>query len=357
MLQPGMICCLSPCLGVSRRRVASTRRCTPSRLKRAAPGAPDQTKKTHPPPYRAMVATGGHTHYMRQWRHKRRMETLLKKPGGKLRRGRDKPGPIMAAPTCDYQVDRLRQFQQWYRNHAQPHEKRFQDSSDFIRSMRLPLMSPSQYLAALMAFWWLDDCGRDAVGWLLAEPKPNWQDVRRLLDIAAETAPAAKPRRRGLGAVPAKRNLKTRSFLTVQRWHTLVVDQNVLAPLAQAMATKPPQPRMQTSCAATVLAAVRGVGPYLAKNIINTLFSHGFVEFDLGIVGPGALATLTWLRGGEGNLSSQGFWPTVKGPAAVIARRNGVLPLAGYAARLVPLAVFLGCRPESLAPAPDPPHR
>ena len=157
--------------------------------------------------------------------------------------------------------------------------------------------------------------------------------------------------------MPATSNTKTRSFLTVQRWHTLVVDQNVLAPLAQYLATKPPKPKMQTSCAATALAAVRGVGPYLAKNIINTLFSHGFVEFDLGIVGPGALATLTWHRGGEGNLSSQGFWPTVKGPAAVIARRNGVLPLAGYAARLVPLAVFLGCRPESLAPAPDPPHR
>jgi hypothetical protein len=265
---------------------------------------------------------------MRQCRQKRRMETLLKKPGGKRQRGRDKPRPSMAALSCDFQFDRLRQFQQWYRNHAQPHEKRFQDSVDLIRSVRLPLTSPSPYLAALMAYWWLDDCGRDAVGWLLAEQTPNWKDVRRLLTIAAGTvATAAKPRRRGLGAVPADSNTKTRSFLTVQRWHMLVVEKNALAPLAQAMATKPPQPKMQTSCAATALAVVRGVGPYLAKNIINTLFSHGFVEFDLGIVGPGALATLDWLWGGEGALPSQGFWPTAQAQAAVIARQ-GVAQLA-----------------------------
>ena len=285
-----------------------------------------------------MVAIGGHTHYMRQWRHKRRMDTLVKNPGGKRRCRRAKPKceprPSIAAPSGDFRFDRLRQFQQWYRNEAQPQEKGFAESVDFIRSMRLPLTSlPSAYLAALMAYWWLDDCGRDAVGWLLAEPKPNWQDVRRLLTIAAGTvAPAAKPRRRGLGAVPANSNTKTRPFLTVQRWHTLVVGQNALAPLVRAMATKPPQPKMKTSCAAAALAVVRGVGPYLAKNIINTLLSHGIVEFDLGIVGPGALATLAWLRGGDSTLPSQGLWPTTQAPAAVIARQ-GVARLAEMESR------------------------
>ena len=50
-------------------------------------------------------------------------------------------------------------------------------------------------------------------------------------------------------------------------------------------------------------------------------------EFDLGIVGPGALATLAWLRGGEGTLPSLGFWQTAQAPAAVIARQ-GVARLA-----------------------------
>ena len=58
------------------------------------------------------------------------------------------------------------------------------------------------------------------------------------------------------------------------------------------MAVVPPQPKMQTSCAAAALAHVRGVGPYLAKNVTNTLFAHGFLEFGLGAAGPGALATL-----------------------------------------------------------------
>ena len=103
--------------------------------------------------------------------------------------------------------------------------------------MRMPWTTSSPaYLAALMAYWWLDDCGRDAVGWLLAEPKPNWQDVRRLLTIAAGTVgPAAKRRRRSLGEVQANNNTNTRTFLTVQRWHMMVVGQNALAPLARAM--------------------------------------------------------------------------------------------------------------------------
>ena len=63
------------------------------------------------------------------------------------------------------------------------------------------------------------------------------------------------------------------------------------------------------------------------KNIINTLFWHGVLEFDLGIVGPGALATLAWLQGGDNTLPSTGLWPKARAPAAVIAR-EGVARLA-----------------------------
>ena len=245
-------------------------------------------------------------------------------------RGRRKNGPrANIATPCDFCWDRLREFQQWYRNRAQPHEKRFQESVDLICSLQLPVTAqPSAYLAALLAYWWLDDCGRDAVGWLLAEPKPNWQDVRRLLSVAAGmAAPAAKPRRRGLGATPANSNPKNRAFFIVQRWHAIVVDQDALASLARSMGPRASKYKMKASKAASALAVVRGVGPYWAKNVINTLFSHGFLEFDLGVVGPGALATLAWLRGGEGTLQSQGIWPTVDTRAAVIARQ-GVAQLA-----------------------------
>ena len=65
----------------------------------------------------------------------------------------------------------------------------------------------------------------------------------------------------------------------------------------------------------------------MAKNVINTLSAHGFLEFDLGVVGPGVLATLAWLRGGEGTLPSLGSRPTAQAPAAAIARQ-GVVRLA-----------------------------
>jgi hypothetical protein len=55
---------------------------------------------------------------------------------------------------------------------------------------------------------------------------------------------------------------------------------------------------------------VRGIGPYLAKNVINTLLAHGLLEFDVGIVCPTALATVSFLRGDKGALPSCcGLWP------------------------------------------------
>jgi hypothetical protein len=67
---------------------------------------------------------------------------------------------------------------------------------------------------------------------------------------------------------------------------------------------------MTTSCAADLLSQVRGIGPHLAISVINTLLSHGLLEFDVGIVGPGALATVFFLRGGRGALPRcHGLWP------------------------------------------------
>ncbi len=45
---------------------------------------------------------------------------------------------------------------------------------------------------------------------------------------------------------------------------------------------------------------MRGIGHGLAADVLNTLLSHGLLMFDIGIVGPGALAAVFYLRGGEG---------------------------------------------------------
>jgi len=281
-----------------------------------------------------MASPAGHAAYMRRWRQQRRVAMVIKSAErNKAKRGKlktDKAPATLAMPSA-FRCERLRQFQQWYRNRALPHQRTFHASADFVRSLRLPVSAlPAPYLAALMSFWWMDDRRRDAVGWLLTDPKPNWAHIRRLLTRASVTAePAAQPRRRGLGALPSGVVPRDRAFTTVRHWHSVVVEGNVLEPLARKMPTGP-KPRlgirangkMSTSDAASVLAGVRGVGPYLAKNIINTLFWHGFLVFDRGVVGPGALTTLTWLRGGSDTLQSQGLWPMARTTQADSAQQD-----------------------------------
>lgn len=271
---------------------------------------------------------------MRRWRQQRRAAIVIKPVGrNKTKRSQhstDKLPATLATPNA-FCCQRLRQFQQWYRNRALPDQRRFHVSADFARSLRLPVSAlPAPYLAALIAFWWMDDRARDAVGWLLTDLKPNWADIRRLLTRASVTAvPAAQPRRRGLGALPSGVSPRDRTFSTVRHWHLVVVEAKALEPLVRKLPAGP-RPRlgirahgmMSTCDAASVLAGVRGVGPYLAKNIINTLFWHGFLEFDRGVVGPGAMTTLTWLRGGSDTLQSQGLWPMARTIQADTAQQD-----------------------------------
>jgi hypothetical protein len=58
------------------------------------------------------------------------------------------------------------------------------------------------------------------------------------------------------------------------------------------------------------LTSVRGVGPYLAKNVLDTLVLHGMVDFDLGVVGPGSIASISYLRGGSNSMNRAGYWPS-----------------------------------------------
>jgi hypothetical protein len=109
-------------------------------------------------------------------------------------------------------------------------------------------------------------------------------------------------------------NKRLRQYLSIRRWHNVIKKDAAIQAIAQA------RPKMTTSYAAAALATVSGIGPYLAKNVINTLLTHDLLEFDAGIVGPGALASLSWLRGGSQAVRARGCWPMASGADAVAAR-------------------------------------
>ena len=76
------------------------------------------------------------------------------------------------------------------------------------------------------------------------------------------------------------------------------------------LAAKKRQARLKTSCAAYFLTAVHGIGQCLAiKKVIATMLSHGLLNYDVCVVGPGSLATATYLCGGNGTLQSSGSLP------------------------------------------------
>jgi hypothetical protein len=318
----------------SHTQLAAARLDTRLELAKAAPGAPQpigpvmsvasmrrlREKCPSTPESRAR-----HARLMQKIRARRRVQQLLN-TGHSTRRSvvlhaRGSPCcRLGASVSLEMHVARLRQFQHWYRATASPFHRRYQESPELVRSLRLPLKSPSAWLAAVIAYWWMEDCARDAVGWLLAVPDPDWSRIGELLRWAGTVsrsgavrhAIAGRRYRRGSGAMPVRgcaRNF--RAILSIQRWHELVVSGGGLSELVKALtAPATPTPRMTTSCAADLLSQVRGIGPYLAKNVINTLLSHGLLEFDVGIVGPGALTTVIFLRGGTVALSRcYGLWP------------------------------------------------
>ena len=298
-------------------------------LAKAAPGAPQpihlmrSMRRPVKKPPSTPESRAGHTRFMQEWRGRRRVQQLLK-IGQSTRRtaalhARGTPRcRLDALLALELHPARLREFQHWYRATASPAHRRYQDSPDLVRSLRLPLKSASAWLAAVIAYWWMDDCARDAVGWLLTLAEPDWSQIGELLRWAGTVSRNgavrhAGPRyRRGTGAAKVSRCAPNfRAIPSLRRWHELVVNGGGLSQLVKALrAPVAPMPRMTTSCAADLLSQVRGIGPHLAISVINTLLSHGLLEFDVGIVGPGALATVFFLRGGRGALPRcHGLWP------------------------------------------------
>ena len=286
----------------------------------------------------------GHARFMQEWRGRHRVQQLLK-VGKSTRRTAFSCARgtlscrLDALLVLDLHPARLREFQHWYRATASPAHRRYQDSPDLVRSLRLPLKSPSAWLVAVIAYWWMEDCARDALGWLLTFPEPDWLQIGELLRWAGTVARNGAVRRHGCprdprGTVAAPERICPRNFRTVlplRRLHELVVNVGSLSQLVKALkAPAAPTPRMTASCAADLLSRTRGIGPGLAADVLNTLLSHGLLEFDVGIVSPGALAAVFYLRGGEGTQPRcYGLWPrqadkyTVRDAIAHLAALEG----------------------------------
>ena len=79
------------------------------------------------------------------------------------------------AGHLNFKIDRLREFQTWYRTVAAvalPSQRSFQDSPDLIRSLRLPMTCPSAYVAALVAYCWCDSFRRVAIAYAVNHARP-----------------------------------------------------------------------------------------------------------------------------------------------------------------------------------------
>ncbi|MFM7981181.1 MAG: hypothetical protein ACKPKO_17875, partial [Candidatus Fonsibacter sp.] len=87
------------------------------------------------------------------------------------------------------------------------------------------------------------------------------------------------------------------NFASLRRLHELVVQEKCLPELVAAVKNPKRSPRLTSSLAASFLTADHGIGTYLAKHVIATMLSQGFIDFDVTVVGPGSLATVTYLCG------------------------------------------------------------
>lgn len=239
---------------------------------------------------------------------------------------------------CGLLPGRLRSFQLWLRRRAPPAWRRVHLAAEMERSrriLRLPGLAGSRmWLVALVSFWWLDAVSRETVVPELAlQSEPEWDYVRFCLTLAGEVARDNPPRRvdgptglgrRGPGAVgkedldPGNRDggerggrRVERTWRTLQAWHEGIVGGKAEA--VSALADRfDSRDAVSSSEAARALRTLPGCGPYLAKNVINTLLLMGLVRFDVGVLGPGAIRSLEFLRGSP--LQSPGLWPDQPDP-------------------------------------------
>ena len=232
-------------------------------------------------------------------------------------------------------------LQQWFRSRAQPGEKSCQHSMDLPRGLRspltlLPTTRPPSSLASTTTG------GATLFASCLSSRSPTGSNryagwCRRRKDPAADEVRAWR-------SPPANRTSEP-SLTTLQRWHAHVVDQNALAPLVRAMAAVHPQPtgqlRGSRSCACPRRRAVLG----------EERHQHAVRARLLGVwpgcCRPRCAGHSRLAQGRQGHPAAAGLLADIASPSGGprppgcgAACGHVAMPLAGYAARLVPLTVF-----------------
>jgi hypothetical protein len=256
------------------------------------------------------------------------------------------PEPAAAPWLATLNPGRLRQFQRWFRHIAPMSWRRVHLAAEMERSLRLPRCGGGphgkrRWVAAVAAFWRLQPAGRDALGTELAVAvDPDWPTLQYLLACSYTSnrtprplhGPAGSGRRgRGFpriprialptqaaelfGSDPGWRKASRQAaddIVTIKTWHEVIVSGT--ACLVAELADNLCETGLWTSSkAAAALKTLPGCGPYLATNIINTMLLRGLLQFDEGVLGPGAIRSLAFLQGADNGtrvqLQNAGLWP------------------------------------------------
>ena len=105
----------------------------------------------------------------------------------------------------EFQCKPLRQFQTWFRQKALPSQKFMRCAGDMRRALRFPrptsVPEVRVWLFALVGYWWSTPYGRDALGYELLMPNPDWHRIGSRLQLSASGPRAGMSgvRRRGYG--------------------------------------------------------------------------------------------------------------------------------------------------------------
>ena len=98
-----------------------------------------------------------------------------------------------------------RRFQTWFRQKALPGQKFMRCAWDMRRALRFPqptsIPEVRVWLFALVGYWWWTPYGRDALGYELLVPDPDWHRIGSCLRLSASGPRAGMSgvRRRGNG--------------------------------------------------------------------------------------------------------------------------------------------------------------
>ena len=176
-------------------------------------------------------------------------------------------------------------------------------AGDVRRALRFPrptsVPEVRVWLFALVGYWWLTPYGRDALGYELLVPDPDWHRIGSRLRLSASGPRAGMSgvRRRGNGISKpgAVSTQQQRELATLRCWHDAIVRDGVLEDLTDSNPERPPS----STEAARALARLPSVGPYLVKSLLGVLTLTKRIHFDVGVVPPGSYSSMRYLLAGD----------------------------------------------------------